>query len=115
MFGRRVRMHRLSLYLTVEIIQQQAEQRRGARHRRMAGDRRSCVDARFVSALTSPARGTLAQSCELHIDYRPAGHGARIAVGWCWKFSGMTRNVRNHGDLRSGYRRFVESKSIEVE
>ncbi len=90
-------MHELSLCQSaVEIIQQQAEQHGVAR---VTGvwleiGALSCVEERAVRfSFDIACRGTLAQGCELHIDYRPAQAGAGIAVRW-WKFSGMTRNVR---------------------
>lgn len=113
-------MHELSLCQSaVEIIQQQAEQHGVAR---VTGvwleiGALSCVEERAVRFSFDIARqGTLAQGCELHIDYRPA-------QAWCWDCSQVVEILRHdaqcphcHGDrLRVDTGDSLKVKSIEVE
>lgn len=76
-------MHELSLCQSaVEIVQQQAEQH-GVK--RVTGvwleiGALSCVEERRAFQFRHRLSGTLARGCELHIDYKPAGRGAGIAV-----------------------------------
>ena len=83
-------MHELSLCQSaVEIVQQQAEQH-GVK--RVTGvwleiGALSCVEESAVRfSFDIVCQGTLAQGCELHIDYKPA-------QAWCWDC--MMRSVHN--------------------
>lgn len=89
-------MHELSLCQSaVEIVQQQAEQH-GVK--RVTGvwleiGTLSCVEESAVRfSFDIVCQGTLAQGCELHIDYNLPRRGAGIAVR-LWKSPSMMRSV----------------------
>jgi hydrogenase nickel incorporation protein HypA/HybF len=82
-------MHELSLCQSaVEIVQQQAEQH-GVK--RVTGvwleiGALSCVEESAVRfSFDIVCQGTLAQGCELHIDYKPA-------QAWCWDCSQVVKS-----------------------
>ena len=112
--------HELSLCQSaVEIVQQQAEQHGVKRATGVwleIGRSPALKRAPFVSVSTSSAQGTLAQGCELHIDYKPA-------QAWCWDCSQVVEITQHdaqcpqcQGDrLRVDAGDSLKVKSIEVE
>lgn len=77
-------MHELSLCQSaVEIIQRQAEQHDVKRVTAVWLEigALSCVEESAVRfSFEIVCHGTVAQGCDLHIVYKPAGHGAGIAA-----------------------------------
>ena len=113
-------MHELSLCQSaVEIVQQQAELH-GVK--RVTGvwleiGALSCVEESAVRfSFDIVCQGTLAQGCELHIDYKPA-------QAWCWDCSQVVEITQHDAQcpLCQGDRLRVDAgdslkvKSIEVE